>query len=327
MNLTLHPDIVRPTDRKNSHRLLTRLLALSCLIISVLYSVLSYAQEASISIVYSGEKTYTRKVIKSLYEKLDSLPLSINTININNEPLSRSPIKNSSLLISLGTKATEKSLELNSDIPLLSLLIPSQSYTKLSKIRKKNALWKVIFIDQPFDRQIHFIQILLGKDKVIGTILGSYSKIFKNRIKQAAQRNNQKIRIETIATEKQLIPTLKPLVKLSDAILAIPDPITFNKRTIRSILLLSYHQGVPLIGFSRSYVKAGAIAAIFSDPEQISQQTAAIIKKYIQNGTFVANASYADDFSIALNKTVARTLSIYLPDEKTIYQRMLSSKK
>ena len=285
------------------------------------------AASDSISIIYTGEKSYTRKVIDQLYKELDSLPISINTINLKHESLARAPLSNSSLIISLGTHATQETLKLKSKLPLLSLLIPSQAYTSLKNYRSADTPWKVIFIDQPISRQLHFIQAIFGNKKTIATILGPYSKSIENKLKKAAKRNGQNIKIESVKTNKQLIHSLRSLIQSSDILLAVPDPITFNRKNIRSILLMSYHQGVPLIGFSRSYVKAGAIGAIFSEAEKISSQAADIIKEYLNNKVFTSSTIYGRDYAIALNKNVARTLDIYLPSKETIHKKMLRLEK
>jgi len=300
----------------------TFLIAFFCLQFLSSFLNIVHAEPHSISIVYVGERSYTRKVIDTLYEQLESLPLSINTINLKHESLARSPLNNASLIISLGTQATKETLALHTQQPLLSLLIPSQTYRSLKKLRHHNTPWKVIFIDQPLSRQLHFIQAMFGQQKTIATILGPYSKDIKKALKKVSRRNKQAIKIETIETNKQLIHSLRPLIQNTDILLAIPDPMTFNKKNIRSILLMSYHQGVPLIGFSRSYVKAGAIGAVFSEPEQISSQAADIIKAYIHNKQFTANTEYSRDYSIALNKNVARTLDLNLPNKKQIYKNM-----
>ncbi len=327
MNVILPSTVAIKRHYKSSKKGFIFLATFLCLQFLCSYSNTVNAAQNAISIIYSGEKPYTRKVIDHLYQSLDSLPISINTINVEHESLKKSPLKNSKLLISLGTQVSQQVLTLNLKRPILSLLIPSQAYSSLKKYHSDNTPWKIVFIDQPLTRQMHLIQAIFGNNKNIATILGPYSKSIKHKLKNIAKRNKQKINIDIINNSKQLTRSLRPLLQSADILLAIPDPMTFNKRNIRSILLMSYHQGVPMIGFSRPYVKAGAIAAIFSEAKQISTHATNIINNFLNNKRFKTSTEYSQDFSIALNKNVARTLNIYLPSEDIIHQKIKRMEK
>ena len=92
----------------------------------------------------------------------------------------------------------------------------------------------------------------------------------------------------------------------SDVLIALPDPIVFNLRTTRNILLSTYRKRVPVIGFSKSYVKAGALAAIYSTPEFIGKQTGEIItdlavKSSLNNKLLPLPHSHSKYFTISVN--------------------------
>ena len=130
------------------------------------------------------------------------------------------------------------------------------------------------------------------------------------------------INIEIIENSDQLTASLKALNHSVDVLLTLPDPIVYNKNTIRGFLLLAYRNKLPIIGFSKAYVKAGAIAAIYSKPEQISKQVLSIVDGFLSNNAFEHNNYYPDDFSIALNKNIARSLGIKLASEKSIIKQI-----
>jgi len=82
---------------------------------------------------------------------------------------------------------------------------------------------------------------------------------------------------------------------------------------------------IPLIGLSQSYVNAGAIAAIFSTPDQMAKQTAMTALQFIKSGK-LPSSQYPSEFSIAENLQVAKSLGIELPAPESIRGQMLRGK-
>jgi len=107
----------------------------------------------------------------------------------------------------------------------------------------------------------------------------------------------------------------------------LPDPVIYNKNTIRGILLSTYRKKLPIIGFSRAYVKAGAIAAVYSKPEQISKQTASIADTFLRTGSFKQNSYQPADFSIAINKKLAKSLGIKIKSEADIINQIIKAER
>jgi ABC-type uncharacterized transport system substrate-binding protein len=99
----------------------------------------------------------------------------------------------------------------------------------------------------------------------------------------------------------------------SDALLVLPDQNVYNSGTIRNILLASYRKQVPLIGISQSYVKAGALCAIYSTPIQIATQAAEVIRQFGDTGK-LPPSQYPNEFEVSVNKQVARSLDLLIKD-------------
>ena len=78
---------------------------------------------------------------------------------------------------------------------------------------------------------------------------------------------------------REIYPALTKVLASADVILAMPDPMIFNNGTIHNILLAAYREERPLIGFSPAYVRAGALAAVYSTPQQIAHQIAETIQR------------------------------------------------
>jgi len=104
-----------------------------------------------------------------------------------------------------------------------------------------------------------------------------------------------------------------------DALLAVPDPRGVNRLTARNVLRSTHRRQVPVIGYSREYVKSGALAAIYSTPAQYGKQLAKLIVDANESKpTGVRVLVRPDEFEISINKLVARTLGFELPSESEI---------
>ena len=72
------------------------------------------------------------------------------------------------------------------------------------------------------------------------------------------------------------------------------------------------------VGFSRALLRAGAVAAVFSTPQQIATHTAEIISEWLQTGVAPSGTVYPRHYLVGLNPAVATRLGLDLPPEKDL---------
>jgi putative tryptophan/tyrosine transport system substrate-binding protein len=280
----------------------------------------SYADSKSILFISQEEKAFSSTLIEAIKSKLknENSEIKIKTVS-NRTTLSKDIVKSYDLIITLGSKPTENILKHEFNKPLLSLLITNRALDSLKIQKNEDQAWATLLLNQPIERQLLLAKHILGEKKTIGTLLGPYSSKHKETLIAASRKNNIKLKHETVQITDQLISSLKNLTRESDAILAIPDPVAFNKKTIRGILILTYRKSIPVIGFSKSYVKAGASASVYSTPEQISQNASELIIDFFKNNLIFKKEIYQPKyFSIAINKKITRTLGLKLENKKKI---------
>lgn len=111
------------------------------------------------------------------------------------------------------------------------------------------------------------------------------------------------------------MPALKRTLARSDAILALPNPLVYNPRTMKGILLTTYRHRVPLIGLSQAYVRAGAITAVDSTPAHIGTQLGEILAGLARSPTprpALPPPAFPRYYDVVVNPTVADSLGIHL---------------
>lgn len=227
-------------------------------------------------------------------------------------------------IIAVGVQAVQSVTEMDIRRPVLATLIPKSSFDKLLYQHKnKSSEISAIYLDQPLNRQVAFFRIALPAHKRLGVVFGPESQD-KFKLLQSSVRD-QKIQLvtEKIESADELIPALQRVLAEADALLALPDPLVFNKNNAQSILLTSYRYQDPVIGYSQAYVKAGALYAVFSTPAQIGQQAGEIIQRLSasKSGSLPV-PQYPKYFSVGVNTQVARSLGIQMEDEVVLMDKL-----
>lgn len=317
---------IRPTTNASLHRLISLCLGLrlrAWLMCCLLTFCIPAAASESILLVHDGKNELANQIIHSLSQHFSNESVQIDLLDLSSQSLpENAALQNYATIITLGNQAAEVSLERNPPVQLLSLLVSKQSWSLL-KHQKNDHPRSVILLDQPIDRQLRFIRKLFGDHNSIGVLLGPYSSSLEKELIDSARQQDQKLSIQTIQSDDELIPALSNLTERADVLLAIPDAVVYNKRSIQGILLLTYRNKTPVIGFSQAYSRAGAAASLYSSAQDIAQHTAEIINDKPASDRIY----YPKYFSITFNQQVARTLGISPPNEKDLIERISREEK
>ena len=279
----------------------------------------------------SNPYSTTARNIKTTLRK-NNLSININTITLEEYYSQKeSLLKNTDIFIPLGQRAFKEVLKYSGNTPVFASLISKYDFDRIIHNRKHSANNNIgaIYIDQPFDRHLLFSKLVLPSINRFSFIVNSDNKYIINKLNLL---DRDSYRIGILNPGDNVIPLLTHLLIDADAVIAVPDPIIFNLRTTRNILLGTYRKRVPVIGFSESYVKAGALAAIYSTPELIGNQTGEVIshlikKNSLQNKAIPLPRVYSKYFSISVNKRVSRSLGLPVLNEDSLENDLLEIEK
>ena len=221
------------------------------------------------------------------------------------------------LIVTVGVNAADRVAKITTR-PLLASMIPSNTYAHLQKL--SHAPTSAIYLDQPTDRQANFLRAALPNRTRIGVLHSADWDM--SALRMSLARQNETLIDRTLHVS--LFSDLEEVLTESDVLLAVPDDAIYNGSTIRNVLLSSYRRGIPLVGFSQAYVRAGALCAIFSTPEQLAAQAAETTASFARSNQLPA-AQYPELFSIAINQEVARTLDIFIKSAEAIHLQLEKS--
>ena len=257
----------------------------------------AYATDVTV-VLGSQSAPYQRflKNFRSEYKKYSAGSFNIRVLDATS--LKPDDLENAGdLIIAVGRSAAKKINSSHITTAVLYSLLPDYIYREIiatGSEQCKKFTCSAIYMDQPVARQIALIKVVLPEIKSIGVLLGEYSAGRKDELLRAGKQLGIEIRIERISSIVRFTSQYEQLLERTDAILAMPDPGVYNRSTIKNILLTSYRYRKPVFGFSNAYVNAGAIAAVFSTPEDIARQTAEVVAEFVRSqGAGLAGPEYS----------------------------------
>ena len=261
--------------------------------------------------------------MRSFCNRKGPVPRTISLENLRQRPAGY--LQQFNPLITVGSAAADYIFaSAPSDSQIISSFIPKPGYRRLLNrysSRLSDISHTAVFLDQPYYRHITLARAVQPDARNLGVILGPTTGKDLPALKTASEAMGFRLNHDELVSNDNPLQMLQPIMARSDIFLALPDQAIFNRTTAKWILFMSYQQHIPLIGFSRSYVDAGALAAVISTPEQIGQQTAEILNIYNDTGT-LPPAGYSRYFSVITNPQVARNLNIELPAPSQLEARL-----
>ncbi|MGB2041537.1 MAG: ABC transporter substrate-binding protein [Porticoccaceae bacterium] len=237
-------------------------------------------------------------------------------------------LETADLIVTVGAGATQRVVSKEPSQPIIAALITDSAFSAIaqqyygSKAQALAAGLSVICLDQPVKRSIQLSKLLVPSASNIGLMLGpaSLSK-FEEFERHVTEAGLEPILVNVNARDNP-IKALEPIIKRSDVFIPVPDSRLINIATAKWILQLSYRYKVPVVAYSKAYLNAGALAAVYTSPENVAQQVSELIAKH-GGETFDSGAAHMPAyFSVEFNTNVAEHLDIRLEDKQFYLDRL-----
>jgi putative tryptophan/tyrosine transport system substrate-binding protein len=94
-----------------------------------------------------------------------------------------------------------------------------------------------------------------------------------------------------------------------DFVVCPPDGALYNGTTVRPLILASLENRLPVVGFSESFARTGAVAAVYPDYYDVGSQAGELARKYLAGAGLPENES-PRKLKVAANPRVARLLGL-----------------
>ena len=216
------------------------------------------------------------------------------------------------LVVASGDAALSAALRLNPR-PTLAVMIGQARFDALRMAHPDRPL-SAFTLDQPAERQFRLLKAVLPDARRAGVLLGP-ERGDRVDLERAAAASGLDLFVRVIGDEAELIRGLEAVLRDSDSLIAVPDAMLSSPSAARSILLTSYRFQKPIVAFSRAYVDAGALAAIFTTPEQVAADLIAWLRLQKDESVQLPPPRGPASFDIAVNRQVARALGLSVADD------------
>lgn len=273
------------------------------------------AENASIVYVASGESEVTRSFFQKIKSEFGDKANYVNVNSLENiDP--KEPHRN--LYIAAGNRALESLFEKDAKGPILAIFISRTSFQQiLQGYGRKIADPEIsaIYSDPSPLQQFFLIHHLFEHSPRTAVIISGKTSFLRADLKKAAELAKVPLQI-SVQTDGNINETLSD-IRDAEVLLALPDSSIYNSDSIPRIILSAYRHNQSIIGFSRQFVKAGGLATVYSDSNDIQDETIKAVKAYLSNGT-LQPPTYPKQFNIEVNEQVAASYNLVIPDKSTL---------
>ncbi len=281
-----------------------------------------WAETYTIQIIKSSDNSFFNRSIENIINHIHGR-VKFNITNLETHEKDKKDPSRPDLIVTLGLQAAKHGLNYEADIPVIHSYITEFQYNQNSPKDNHYSL----LLDQPFKRYVHFIKHLLDVQS-IAIIKTEANKLEQDDLLSISAVTGLHIDQYIFEQGDNPINSVRNVLRQNDVLLTLPESDVYNRNTLKGILLASYRLDKPVVSYSPSHVKSGALAAIYTSPENIGKQLASMINKMIENKRYKPPIrSYAQDFNIVFNQRVADSLNIKLPDKQTLRQQLTGDVK
>ena len=290
-------------------------------------TMMARSEAPQVYLLVSGEQSYYKEVsatFKGMLTEQEALS-SVQLYTL--EQARQWQQVDAAILVTIGSDASEFALKSFPDTNVLSLLMPVAAWNELlARMPEGSGRRAAVVIDQPVFRSLALGRLLVPEAEKVSTVFGPASVTSKPQLINAAEKEGIELLYADLTSSDNPIGVLAPLIKKADFFIAVADRAVFNKSVAKWLLYLSFRQKVPVIAYSKSYVQAGAMAAVFSSPKNIGRHGAELLTNLLfSNGVTDWRTYYPKYYTVEVNYEVAKALKIVVPDLKSLYLKYSAS--
>lgn len=296
-----------------------RTLAIACLL-----SVSAQAAAARVAVVLSDDSVPYQEIYQVMRVMLGDAGHEVGRLYAKG--LSENALETQQLTVAVGVLAAEAVAETSGHVPTLAVLVPRGWYVKTGRARLAEGGRRsvsAIYIDQPFERQALLARAAFPEARRVGVVLGEEQAAQAAELAAAFATQQLELVKQVVAADARLITPLESVLSNADLLLAVPDAQVFSRNTAQSVFLTTYRYRIPVLGYSRSLTRAGALLSLHSSPAQIGRQAAEWATHALQSAALrLPPAAHPAYFSVSVNEQVGRSLGIALQDASELEKRL-----
>lgn len=215
-----------------------------------------------------------------------------------------------SVVLTLGTLATQSALQTGVEIPIVAgLIVSPEDITK-------GANATGVSLQFPLDLQFQWLRRFVPAARTAGVLYNAAeNQQWITAAAQAAARVGLKLETQEVQAPRDIPPALESLGRRIDVLWTVVDTLLLAPETAKEILLFSFRNRIPVVGLSPAWVKSGALYALEWDHVEMGQQCGELASKILQ-GTRAGSIPVVPPRRVlySINQRSATHLKLDLPE-------------
>lgn len=184
--------------------------------------------------------------------------------------------------------------------------------------------WAAVLLDQPLSRLVDTARLIVEDrypNKLVIAVSENNTRL-RDDIAQLTLPDGLELEIVVVEDNTEPAKMVNKALFNAGALIAVRDPQIWSGESAKWMLYQSYKYNVPVIGYSKSFLKAGALLSVYARLEDIARSTAELIMDWHQNqGRLSREGLFYPPFTISANKHIARALSLPIPDNLNLNEQ------
>lgn len=290
--------------------------------------------DTKIGVILSGNNPAYEKLANAFRESLlagSERPVTIvlHTLDRGSREIPEN-LADSDIFLPVGTGATNRVLASGLKAKIIPTFITKNAAGKLflkqpdSNSANNIQLAGGIYLDQPARRLLQLARLINPKVSQLGMLTGELSAARTEEFQNEAKAMSLSINSRKLQPQDNPVKSLEAIMSGSQAYIVLPDKTEFNRATAKWVIYLSYRYGIPVIGYSSRYVDAGALASVFSTPEQMGRQAAELVLRQLSGISDTNRFEYPKYYVVRINNKVKRSLGYNWLDEESLHKELMA---
>ncbi len=283
----------------------------------------SLAQQVTIAVVKSKDIVPYNEALTGFKQALEQGGVAASFVEHNLEKKKGRDILNATrtqrpdLILAIGTQPTRLLMEGISDIPIVfSMVLNPVSEGIASSMNSSGRNLTGVSLDIPLRTQFQNLKQVIPEAGKVGVLYDpNQTGAIVAAGTGAARSQGLKLIPRAVGNEADVPDAVNGIVGDIDVLWMVADPTVVSSQSTKYILTRCLQAGVPVMGLSGSYVKAGALLALSADYRDVGRQSG-------EKAVRILGGVPACDLAIGvprrvrlcLNLTVAEHLGIVVPE-------------
>ena len=273
------------------------------------------AAPVAIEIVLSKGDAPYRKVAETIENAVSADKTNIVIHTIDDDP--EDPGYQPDIAIAVGAKATRHLLQRKDKTPVIATLIPRLVYRDIMEEHAQNfpkyrRVTAAVFLDQSPGRQIRLGKRLVKRSQIGVIPVAPGRDAIAKEYKEAGETLGVEIHQIEVPKERDFVDQLRTSDIHAEIVYGVFDPKFITRTSIKQLIYYSFHKRMALIGYSHPMSKAGALASIYSTPEQVGKTAGKLVHQWLQKKEIKDGEQiYPDEYVITCNEALFDYLAVF----------------